>query len=126
MTNEEARILDACTIADFETIFDDEPKRKPCAVAANEVLRELSLAEWKRLTRNEVFLRLKLVQKYRATDLARLAEVLNMKSEAEKKLKPATREQFNDYICAVFAAAAMPINKQLSLLDFQSIKKLSK
>ncbi len=124
MTDQEARILDACTIADFETIFDDV--KKPCAVAANDVLRELSLAEWKRLTRNEVFLRLKLVQKYRATDLARLAEVLNMKSEAEKKLKPATREIFNDYICAVFAAAGMPINKDLSLLDFQSIKKLSK
>lgn len=126
MTNEESRILDSCTIADFETIFDDEPKRKPCAVAANEVLRELSLAEWKRLTRDEVMLRLRLVQKYRPADLARLVDILQMKQEAEKKLNPATREQFNDYICAVFAAAGMPINKNLSLLDFQSIKKLTK
>lgn len=124
MTNEEARILDACTIADFETIFDE--KKKPCAVAANEVLRELSLAEWKRLTRDEVMLRLRLVQKYRPADLARLVDVLEMKQEAEKKLKPATRENYNDYICAVFAAVGLPINKDLSLLDFQSIKKMIK
>lgn len=124
MTDKESRILDACTIAEFETIFDDV--KKPCAVAANDVLREISLAEWKRLTRDEVMLRLRLVQKYRPADLARLVDVLQMKSETEKNLKPATREQFNDYICAVFAAAGMPINKNLSLLDFQSIKKLTK
>ena len=29
MTDKEARILDACTIADFYTIFDE--KKKPCA-----------------------------------------------------------------------------------------------
>ena len=124
MTDKEARILDACTIADFETIFDDV--KKPCAVAANEVLREISLAEWKRLTRDEVMLRLRLVQKYRPADLAKLVDVLQMKEESEKNLKPATREQYNDYICAVFAAVGLPINKDLSLLDFQSIKKLTK
>lgn len=124
MTDEEARILESCTIADFGTIFED--KKKPCAVAANEVLREISLAEWKRLTASEVDIRLRLVQKYRPADLARLVEVLDMKGEAEKKMKPATREQFNDYVCGVFAAAGMQINKGLSLLDFQSIKKLAK
>ena len=124
MTDEEARILEACTIADFGTIFED--KKKPCAVAANEVLREISLAEWKRLTASEVDIRLRLVQKYRPADLARLVDILAMKSEIEKNLKSATREQFNDYICAGFAAAGMPINKGLSMLDFQSIKKISK
>jgi hypothetical protein len=124
MTDKEARILDACTIADFYTIFDDQ--KKPCAVAANEVLRELSLSEWKRLTASEVMLRLRLVQKYRPADLARLVDVLAMKGEVEGKLKPASREQFNDHVCAVFAAAQMPINKGLSMLDFQSLKKLSK
>lgn len=124
MTDKEARILDACTIADFYTIFDEE--KKPCAVAANEVLRELSLAEWKRLTASEVMLRLRLVQKYRPNDLARLVDILAMKGEIEKNLKSATREQFNDYICAGFAAAGMPINKGLSMLDFQSLKKISK
>ena len=124
MTNEEARILEACTIADFGTIFDEE--KKPCAVAANEVLREISLAEWKRLTASEVDIRLRLVQKYRPADLAKLVEVMEMKGEIEKKLKPASREQFNDYICSVFAAAGMPINKELSLLDFQSIKKIQR
>lgn len=124
MTDKEARILDACTIADFYTIFDDE--KKPCAVAANEVLRELSLSEWKRLTASEVMLRLRLVQKYRPADLARLVDVLAIKDEIEKNLKSASREQFNDYICAGFAAAGMPINKGLSMLDFQSIKKIQR
>lgn len=124
MTDEEARILEACTIADFCTIFEE--KKKPCAVAANNVLREISLAEWKRLTAAEVTLRLRLVQRYRPADLARLVDVIAMKREVEDKTRPATREQFNDYICAVFAAAGMPINKNLSLLDFQSIKKLAK
>ncbi len=121
MTDTEAKILDECSLVDYMSIFDASPKK--CAVSANDILRELSLSEWKRLTREEVFLRLRLIEKYRAKDLAKLSDVLSEKAEAQQGLEAVNRQKFNDYVCAVFAAAGMPINKTISMLDFLSIKK---
>lgn len=120
ITNDQAIVLEACTITQYLTIFSDKPLKE--AIEANKVLREVSLITIKELMLSRIAVTEKIIKQYSAGLQSKL---INIDKEIDRQLEGVTETKltlYNDHIVAVFRAANMPVNKSISMLDFQNIK----
>lgn len=120
LTNNEALILEGCTLKDYLTFFSEKPTKK--AKEVNEVLREVNLQELKELMIKRIKLTAELLNNYSG---AKKAKILSIDYEIERiqnELKPITLEEYNNYIISIFRASGQKLDKEISMLDFFNLE----
>ena len=120
LTNNEALILEGCTLKEYLTFFSEKPTKK--AKEVNEVLREVNLQDLKELMIKRIKLTAELLNNYSG---AKKAKIIGLDYEIEqraKNLKAVTLQEYNSYVVSVFREANQKIDKNISMLDFFNLE----
>ena len=120
MTNQQAKVLNSCTIIEYYSIFE---KPTPKARTANGVVFELTMSDLKKLYLQKIDLLLKDLKKESANTSAKINEIDGTIEELKAKFAPQTLEGFNEYVINCFKINEINIDKNLSMLDFWNLQR---
>lgn len=124
MDNKIALLLNNCSINEYLTIFSDKPT--PLAIEVNIELQEIMLLELKGLYNNKIEVLFELIKKETLYNNAKLLEIQGVINEVESKFERVDLESYNDYLIDIFRINELPINKNLSMLDFYNLEQKAK
>lgn len=124
MDNKIALLLNNCSINEYLTIFSDKPTA--LAIEVNIELQEIMLLELKALYNNKIEVLFELIKKETLYNNAKLLEIQGVINEIESKFERVDLEAYNDYLIDIFRINELPINKNLSMLDFYNLEQKAK
>ena len=124
MDNKIALLLNNCSINEYLTIFSDKPTA--LAIEVNIELQEIMLLELKGLYNNKIEVLFQLIKKETLYNNAKLLEIQGVINEVESKFERVDLESYNDYLIDIFRINELPINKNLSMLDFYNLEQKAK
>lgn len=124
MDNKIALLLNNCSINEYLTIFSDKPTA--LAIEVNIELQEIMLLELKGLYNNKIEVLFELIKKETLYNNAKLLEIQGVINEIESKFERVDLEAYNDYLIDIFRINELPINKNLSMLDFYNLEQKAK
>lgn len=124
MDNKIALLLNNCSINEYLTIFSDKPTA--LAIEVNIELQEIMLLELKGLYNNKIEVLFELIKKETLYNNAKLLEIQGVINEIESKFERVDLESYNDYLIDIFRINELPINKNLSMLDFYNLEQKAK
>lgn len=124
MDNKIALLLNNCSINEYLTIFSDKPTA--LAIEVNIELQEIMLLELKGLYNNKIEVLFELIKKETLYNNAKLLEIQGVINEVESKFERVDLEAYNDYLIDIFRINELPINKNLSMLDFYNLEQKAK
>lgn len=124
MDNKIALLLNNCSINEYLTIFLDKPTA--LAIEVNIELQEIMLLELKGLYNNKIEVLFELIKKETLYNNAKLLEIQGVINEVESKFERVDLESYNDYLIDIFRINELPINKNLSMLDFYNLEQKAK
>jgi hypothetical protein len=124
MDNKIALLLNNCSINEYLTIFSDKPTA--LAIEVNIELQEIMLLELKGLYNNKIEVLFELIKKETLYNNAKLLEIQGVINEVESKFERVDLESYNDYLIDIFRINELPINKNLSMLDFYNLEQKAK
>ena len=124
MDNKIALLLNNCSINEYLTIFSDKPTA--LAIEVNIELQEIMLLELKGLYNNKIEVLFELIKKETLYNNAKILEIQGVINEVESKFERVDLESYNDYLIDIFRINELPINKNLSMLDFYNLEQKAK
>lgn len=124
MDNKIALLLNNCSVNEYLTIFSDKPTA--LAIEVNIELQEIMLLELKGLYNNKIEVLFELIKKETLYNNAKLLEIQGVINEVESKFERVDLESYNDYLIDIFRINELPINKNLSMLDFYNLEQKAK
>ena len=120
LTDNEATILNNCTLKEYLTFFSGKPTKK--AAQVNDILREINLQDLKDLILKRIKLAAEIIKKYSA---AKKAKIISLDYENDQKasgLSATNLQDYNNYIVSIFRASDQKIDKSISMLDFYNLE----
>ncbi len=124
MDNKIALLLNNCSVNEYLTIFSDTPTA--LAIEVNIELQEIMLLELKGLYNSKIEVLFELIKKETLYNNAKLIEIQGVINEIESKFERVDLEAYNDYLIDIFRINELPINKNLSMLDFYNLEQKAK
>lgn len=120
LSDNDALILEDCTLREYLTYFSENPTEKSKAV--NEILREINLQDLKDLILKRIKLSAEILQNYSGSKKAKLIDLDFEINQKINSLNSLDLENFNNYVVAIFRASEQKIDKSISMLDFYNLE----